>query len=505
MSTDTTPLDTRQAAPAQTIYASFGLDDEEYAVDVRHVREVVNLPPHITPMPLAPDFVAGVFNLRGTIVPVLNAKRLLRTEQQAGAAGSKVVVIDRGAVRLGLIVDDTGRVLRPRGEEHTLFEYEDGSTRRLVAGVLKIGGGLVRVLDLQRLIALENVPHPQDGFGSASAARARSQRKRCIVFRVGDMRLSFGIGGIHEIVLASGIERSPIQEDLCAGVMHIRGQVVPVVRFATLLQMDAATDASAPDARVIVLDLGQTHVGLLVDAVESIDAYFEDELMHVPVLTRHKTGLFAGCIDFGERGHVFLLNSQGVLDNDEIRRVTGNFSQLFAAAGQAARVVQRRAEHRLPFLWFTARDAFALPMALVREIIDYSAELIVMPGAPAFVAGMFNLRGQLVTVVDVRKFYRLDNVSSQNLQDRKIVVLDNGDTLLGLLVDSVESIARVDSTDKIPVPVLLRNSMPPAVRNDVLEVIQTTGKDERPVHLQVLDAARLFAALAEQQVEAANA
>lgn len=502
MSTDTTPLDTRQAASTQPIYASFGLKDEEYAVDVRYVREVVNRPANITPMPLAPDFVTGVFNLRGAIIPVLDAERLLQEDRQTESAGSKVVVVDRGGMRLGLIVDDTGRVLRPRGEEQTLFEYEDGSTRRLVAGVLKIGGGLVRVLDLQRLIALENVPHPQGGFGYSNDTRTRSQRKRCIVFRVGGMRLGFAIGGIHEIVLASGIERSPVQEELCAGVMHIREQVVPVVRFSALLQTDTTTDTDAVEARVIVLDIGQTHVGLLVDAVESIDSYFEEDLMHVPVLTRHKANLFAGCIDFGERGHVFLLNSEGVLDNDEIKRVTGNFSQLFSSADRAARVVHRRAEHREPFLWFTARNAFALAMRQVREIIDYSTDLILMPGAPDFVAGMVNLRGKLVTVVDVRTFYRLDNEAADRLQNRKIVVLDNGDALLGLLVDSVESIERVDSADRIAVPLLLRNAMPPAMRNDVLEVIQARDKSERPVHLQVLDGTRIFDAVADRQVEA---
>ncbi|GAB3443408.1 chemotaxis protein CheW [Massilia solisilvae] len=499
MSTTTT-----RGGPGQAIYASFTVDGDEYAVDVRHVREVVNLPSEITPMPLAPDFVAGVFNLRGTIVPALDARRLLQASPRSGAAATKVVVVELNGVRLGLIVDDTGRVLRPRGDEQTLFEYEDASTRRLVAGVLKIAGALVRVLALPRLIALEDVPHPQDGMGAANGARARAQRKRCIIFRVGAMRLAFAIGGISEIVLASGIERSPVQEDLCAGVMHIREQIVPVVRFSALLQADTQTDANAAESRVIVLDLGTAQVGLLVDAVESIDAYFEDELMRVPVLGRHKAAMFAGCIDFGERGHVFLLDSQNVLDHGEIQRVTGNFSQLFGASEQSARTARRRVEHRLPYLWFRARDAFALPMQQVREIIDHADRLIVMPGAPDFVAGMFNLRGQLVTVVDVRSFYQLGAEESNQQPDRKIVVLDNGDALLGLLVDAVESIVRVDSSDKIPVPALLRHAMAAAVRDDITEVIRY-AVDERQLHLQVLSSTRVFAAIAERQVETADA
>ena len=177
------PKNSHASATAVTdgklIYASFGLDDEEYAVDVRHVREVVNLPSSLMMMPLSPDFVAGVFNLRGAIIPVLNAKRLLRTHQAAQQAGSKIVVVDHGGTRLGLIIDATGRVLRPRGEEQTLFEFGDGSTHSVVAGVLKIGSSLVRVLDLERLMALENVPYPQDGSRSGYASRAKARRRKC--------------------------------------------------------------------------------------------------------------------------------------------------------------------------------------------------------------------------------------------------------------------------------------------------------------------------------------
>lgn len=305
---------------------------------------------------------------------------------------------------------------------------------------------------------------------------------------------------IPKIVLASSIESSPIQEDLCEGVMHLRGQVMPVVRFATVLQTGTTVDASSPHARVIVLQAGATRVGLLVDAVESIETYADDELMHVPVLSRYKAAMFGGCIDLGERGHVFLLDSAAVLDNDELRRVTGNFSQLFATREDGATAGRMRAEQRQSYLWFSARDAFALPMVAVREIIDCSGQLIGMPGAPAFAAGMVNLRGKLVTVVDVRAFYALGDQDVP--AERRIVVLDDGDALLGLLVDSVDSIARVDAADRIPVPQLMRNAMPAALRDDVREIIQVADAGQAPHHVRVLDPVRVFASSAARDTPA---
>lgn len=394
------------AAAVQTVYASFGLGAQEYALDVKYVSEVVNLPSSVAPMPLAPDFLLGIFNLRGAIIPMLDARRLLGAGAlEAPASDAKVVVVEHCGVRLGLLVDKTGRVLRPRAEEQVVFTYEDSSPHRVVKGVLKIGDALIRVLDLDRLITLEDVPHGMSNM--AGVGRAKLQRRRCIIFRVGQMRLAFPINGIDEIVLAAGLEPSPVHDGLCAGVLHIRGQVVPVVQFAQVLRTGSAADATDPDARVIVLALGQARVGMLVDAVESIEAYADDELLYVPAVSQHKASMFLGCLDLGERGHVLVLDSAGVLDNHELARITGNFSTLFTAKEETA-VRRQRVEQRQPFLWFTARDAFALPMPAVREIIDCSSELIAMPGAADYVAGMVDLRGTLVTVIDVRAFYRLD-------------------------------------------------------------------------------------------------
>lgn len=437
------------AAAVQTVYASFGLGAQEYALDVKYVSEVVNLPSSVAPMPLAPDFLLGIFNLRGAIIPMLDARRLLGAGAlEAPASDAKVVVVEHCGVRLGLLVDKTGRVLRPRAEEQVVFTYEDSSPHRVVKGVLKIGDALIRVLDLDRLITLEDVPHGMSNM--AGVGRAKLQRRRCIIFRVGQMRLAFPINGIDEIVLA----------------------------------------------------LGQARVGMLVDAVESIEAYADDELLYVPAVSQHKASMFLGCLDLGERGHVLVLDSAGVLDNHELARITGNFSTLFTAKEETA-VRRQRVEQRQPFLWFTARDAFALPMPAVREIIDCSSELIAMPGAADYVAGMVDLRGTLVTVIDVRAFYRLDGGDSAPVQPelRRIVILDQGDMLLGLLVDSVQSIARVDAADRIPVPHLMRNSMPEAQRKDVTEIIHVTA-DEQTVHLRVLDPARIFAAVSAPLLEA---
>ncbi len=500
MNTDLHPTPAApEVASVRTVYASFLLGEEEFALDVRHVQEVVKLPTEIVAMPLAPDFCLGIFNLRGIIIPLLSTDRLLGAPRPFPPE-AKVVIIHHLGIRLGLTCDDTGRVLRPRGDEWTLFAYEDQSIHRVVAGVLKWGQALVRVLDLERLIRLENIPHPENTASTHAAIKARLARRKAITFRAGGIAMAFPIGSIHEIVRAQGIEPSPVQDPLCEGVLHIRQHIVPVVQFAGLLGLPTTpvADEASPEAserRVVVLKIAHSYIGLLVDSVDSIDVYTDDQVMAVPVLSRQRAAMFAGCIDFGVRGHVFLLHAAGVLELDEIDRITGQHSALFIET-ESVQVRQHRAASRMSFLWFKAGTAFALPMREVREIVHCPPDLIPMPGAPQHISGMFNLRGQLVTVVDVRYFYQLGGAVLLPSAEDKILVIDYGDALIGLRVDSVESILHIYPEDKFPVPQVLRGALAPAIRNDVREVVRVPDSGERPVHLLVLDLARVLAQVA---------
>ncbi len=507
MNVDTRTAEVAGDAAVAAIYASFLLGDEEFALDVRHVHEVVNRPTVLTPMPLAPAFAAGVFNLRGAIVAVLDMRRLLaRQDEQPAPAQAKVVIVEYHGARLGLMFDDTCRVLRPRGDERAVLAYADGSVHPVVCGVLKVDSALIRVLDLPRLLALQDIPHAQTAAGSAAAARVRRKHKRCISFRVGGSRLAFCISGIQAIVPAAGVEQSPIRDPLCAGVMRIRGSVVPVVPLARLLGAESADGrGDAADRRVIVLALGQAHVGLLVDAVDSIDAYSDEDLMTVPALSRNRAGLYTGCIDFGDRGHVFLLDSAQVLSADELARITGQHSALFTAADADSPGGRRRTAARLSYLWFDAGLAFALPMTEVREIVANSGDLIAMPGAPDHVCGMYNLRGALVTVVDVRCFYRLPVDPDTPPKNSKIIVLDQADTLLGLRVDDVCSILHIEADSKIGVPHLLRRTMPAAMRGDVSEIIPVNREGRASAHLLVLSVQRLLAGIESKQPDTVDA
>ncbi len=135
---------------------TFLLGSEEYGLDVRLVQEIIRVT-EVTPVPRAPDFVKGVINLRGRIIPVVDLKRKLGLgEVDLGAKTSRVVVAKLRERLVGLLVDGASQVLKvpvsliePAPEE--VLEVDADYIR----GVAKLSGRLVILMDLARVLSLE--------------------------------------------------------------------------------------------------------------------------------------------------------------------------------------------------------------------------------------------------------------------------------------------------------------------------------------------------------------
>ncbi|GEJ56183.1 chemotaxis protein CheW [Anaeromyxobacter diazotrophicus] len=89
---------------------AFQVGGEEYAIDLRRVREIVQ-PLPVTPVPCGPEFLDGVMDLRGEVIPVVDVRRRLGFPV-SGAARAKVLVVNVAGRVLGLVVDAVLEVMR---------------------------------------------------------------------------------------------------------------------------------------------------------------------------------------------------------------------------------------------------------------------------------------------------------------------------------------------------------------------------------------------------------
>jgi purine-binding chemotaxis protein CheW len=145
----------REAVEASEHLATFVLDREEYGVDVRQVQEIRRVG-EITAVPRAPEFVRGVINLRGRILPVLDLKRKLGLGEVAIQRAARIVVVVVQDRALGLLVDGASQVLKvpaSRVEPPPEEIVERGGD--YIRGVAKLEDRLIILIDLGRALAHE--------------------------------------------------------------------------------------------------------------------------------------------------------------------------------------------------------------------------------------------------------------------------------------------------------------------------------------------------------------
>jgi len=131
-------------------FCTFFLDGRFFGVPVPHVQEVIG-PHEMTPVPLAPEVVSGMINLRGQIVVAIDLRRRLQLPRRAEGGVSMNVVVRSLGGAVSLQVDEIGDVIEV---EPSTFEAPpetlQGAERAMILGVHKLEGKLLHVLDTEK-------------------------------------------------------------------------------------------------------------------------------------------------------------------------------------------------------------------------------------------------------------------------------------------------------------------------------------------------------------------
>lgn len=143
---------------------SFQVGSEEYGLDINTVAEVLR-PPKITPLPRMPQFVEGVINLRGAIIPVVDMRKRFELSGIKNDPKKMRLMITRGAVAaspraghqlLGLIVDGVQEVLTlPKKHIESAPEAARGVHADFITGMGKVGNRLIILLDITTILSRE--------------------------------------------------------------------------------------------------------------------------------------------------------------------------------------------------------------------------------------------------------------------------------------------------------------------------------------------------------------
>jgi purine-binding chemotaxis protein CheW len=142
-------------------YLTFGLGNEEYGLEILKVREIIGLM-DITKVPRTPDYIRGVINLRGKIIPVLDLRRKFAMPVVDSTDESCIIVVDvtddNGTTLMGLLVDSVCEVLRIAAENlEPAPSFGKGVNSDFIQGMAKIGDQVKILLNIENVLSAADV------------------------------------------------------------------------------------------------------------------------------------------------------------------------------------------------------------------------------------------------------------------------------------------------------------------------------------------------------------
>lgn len=133
-------------------YLTFRLGDEQYGIDILRVQEIRSYE-QPTRMAQAPEFIKGVINLRGVIVPIVDLRMKLHCERVEYTDFTVVIILDVGGTVLGLVVDAVADVVALKSEEiKPAPQFEAALDAAFMTGIAKVGERMLIIVDIEALL-----------------------------------------------------------------------------------------------------------------------------------------------------------------------------------------------------------------------------------------------------------------------------------------------------------------------------------------------------------------
>ncbi|WP_207462056.1 chemotaxis protein CheW [Azospirillum sp. SYSU D00513] len=478
-------------------FMSFGVGGMSFAVPLAEVVEIIRRP-ELVRIPLGPPSLEGLARRLGEVLPVISLRRVFGLPEAVSDAARLLVVRHRGQP-VGLVIDRMAAILavpedRIGAAKDAVPDGLPGEAAidgELLAGVIRPEGAsqdgegtaTVMILDagpvIERQFGDLVRPDALPGTGGtarradAAAAAQALDEIRIVGFDVAGQDFALPVGHVQEIVtLPAGITRVPRARPHLLGVMTLRDRLLPLVGLRELFGLTDGVTNDGARRRVVVVqaeDGEEGLVGVVVDGVREILRVERGRVDPVPPLMAREAEFedVAGIARLdGGRRLVSILSAERMFRHSAALRATLGAAGLSGGDGAAEEEsamadggvgggVRERTEQFVVFR--LAGAEYGLPVADVQEVLRRPDALTPLPNAPDFVAGIANLRGAVLPVIDQRRLLRLPEgaASSEGARGR-IVVIGARDLRAGLLVDALSGIVRVPERCIDPAPLVSR-------------------------------------------------
>ena len=343
---------------------SFTVCDQEYAIDIADVQEIVQVPGTITAVPNTPGHVLGLISLRKRLLPLVGLRSLFGLDHAELTEHHRIVVIALpGGGQIGLVTDSVKEVLSvPRSQADPMpgLLARDEQLQEF-SSICRLDNGrrLVSIIDTDKLLgmpaihqalqaAADELPaqdHPSfsDMTLQASSTQQPDDDAQVVIFRLGAEEFGVPIMSVQEIVrVPDTLTRVPQTPRFVEGVINLRGTVLPVIDQRTRLGMSPI--ARNDRQRIMVYTLNGLRTGFIVDSVAEVLRIPRQHIDPAPQLSDEQMSLIGRVAKLDEdRRLVMLIDPDQLLGAREVQAVQSMTDHATEPTAEVARPLARAA------------------------------------------------------------------------------------------------------------------------------------------------------------------
>jgi purine-binding chemotaxis protein CheW len=440
------------AVPRQ--FVTFQIELETFAVPLTEVQEIIRLPDMVE-VPMVSTSLEGLANLRGSVLPILNLRKIFQMEDAVHDDSTRVVVINTGTP-VGFVVDRMARVVTAELREiENIAGIQSIVDTDLLEGIIKRGQAMIMILATAKLmsglirsasrvsaagmpdIAVVNDRH------TATEASAEIQ---LVSFELNNQEYALPIESVQEIVqVPDTINVIPNSKEHVLGVINLRDRLLPLVSLRSMFGMEQA--AVDNQSRIVVVGHHGQAIGLVTDMVK--------EVLRVPLsIVDPLPGLLSSgselreidqvCRLEGGKRLVSILLPDRLFTHAAVQDAIGNAvePELETDMDGMSETASCEIDDEEQYVIFRFADGeYGVSIDVVQEIIRIPDELTHVPKALSCIEGMVNLRGAVLPVIDQRRRFSLPDLP-RNDRQRIMVFMIRG-VRTGFIVDSVSEVLKI--------------------------------------------------------------
>ncbi len=322
----------------------FNIGDLKFGLRIEGVQEILEMV-EVTSLPDSPDFVAGVINLRGKIIPVINLGKVCNIKSKEEDVTQLCIIVVRiEKLVTGLIVDRVNEVLKI---DSMLIETpsEGISLTQFLFGVAKLEEEIVFVLDLNKIFdfqkkallikvnrekikeqkkekiestaVVKSVLHQRaiNLSETKKISKSKKRLKQILSFSLGEEWYGLRIKFVKEILYFSNITRVPFAPRCVMGVINLRGEIVALIDIRKILDLPKEEELSTK-SHIVVVDAYKKMVGFWVNKIGDIVDFLPSGIIPpLSTLEKSKVGFIEGEIEFAKENKLItLLNLENIIN-----------------------------------------------------------------------------------------------------------------------------------------------------------------------------------------------